>query len=108
MLFRSLDAFAFGPLYTLFDPFTSDPLMFLVGAVILGDSLTGRAPANYSKPQVGCTRCQLPLTRAKSRWGYASRYLEDRFCLITVPADLSAGYSFFHSATGGRNNDRVK
>lgn len=35
-------AFGFGSLFTLFDPYTSDPLMFLMGPLVLGEMVRGR------------------------------------------------------------------
>lgn len=35
-------AFGFGSLFTLFDPHTSDPLMFLAGPLVLGQMILGR------------------------------------------------------------------
>lgn len=41
-LATAIAAAGFGSMYTLFDPYTSDPLMFMLGPLITGELLTGR------------------------------------------------------------------
>jgi hypothetical protein len=115
-------AFGFGSLYTLHDPYTSDPLIYLLGPLITSEALAGRLAAGAAAGAVGVMAKEFagaPLYivagyyAVERRWRDALRALAAAnvpflvWLLFTLTLMLRFNYSYSGSAStdlaGGGN-----
>jgi hypothetical protein len=107
-------AFGFGSLYTLHDPYTSDPLMYLLGPFIAGEALNGRIAVASAAATVGVFAKEFagaPLyiiaawCSLERRWVAALRTLAGAniailaWLLLTLTLMLRFNYSYSGSAS---------
>jgi hypothetical protein len=107
-------AFGFGSLYTLHDPYTSDPLMYLLGPFISSEALNGRTAVAAAVAAVGVFAKEFagaPLyivaawQAVERRWGLALRTLAGAnvaflaWLLLTLTLMLRFNYSYSGSAS---------
>jgi hypothetical protein len=107
-------AFGFGSLYTLHDPYTSDPLMYLLGPLIAGEALSGRIAVAVAAATVGVLAKEFagaPLYilavwhALERRWHVALRTLAGAnvaflaWVLLTLMLMLRFNYSYSGSAS---------
>jgi hypothetical protein len=107
-------AFGFGSLYTLHDPYTSDPLMYLVGPLISSEALNGRVVVASVVAAVGVVAKEFagaPLYviaawhAVEKRWGLALQALAGAnvaflaWLLLTLTLMLRFNYTYSGSAS---------
>ncbi len=107
-------AFGFGSLYTLHDPYTSDPLMYLMGPLISGEALNGRIVVASIVAAVGVGAKEFagaPLYviaawhAVQKRWGLALKALAGAnvallvWLLLTLTLMLRFDYTYSGSAS---------
>ena len=107
-------AFGFGSLYTLHDPYTSDPLMYLLGPFIASEALNGRVAGASAAAAVGVLAKEFagaPLyivavwSALERRWEMALRTLAGAniaflaWLLLTLTLMLRFNYSYSGSAS---------
>jgi hypothetical protein len=114
----SMSAFGFGALYTLHDPFTSDPLMYLIGPVVTNQLLVGRFAFAASVGIVGVFAKEFaaaPLyafaaqQAVERRWGTALRaFIAGNWgfiawALLTMTLMLRFNYTWGRNGVGSAN-----
>jgi hypothetical protein len=107
-------AFGFGSLYTLHDPYTSDPLMFLIGPLIAREALAGRIGVATFASAVGVLAKEFAAAllyivcayqAVERRWAAASRALAGAnlaflvWLLLTLTLMLRFNYTYAGSAS---------
>jgi hypothetical protein len=107
-------AFGFGSLYTLHDPYTSDPLMYALGPFIASEALNGRTLVAAAAATVGVQAKEFaaaPLYivaawhAVERRWGLALQTLAGAnvaflaWLLLTLTLMLRFNYSYSGSAS---------
>jgi hypothetical protein len=118
LLAASLSAFGFGALYTLHDPFTSDPLMYAAGPLITNCLLTGRLAMAAALSVVGATAKEFAAAPAYAvtlyhatgrQWGAAIRALVVgnaaflTWAVLTIVLMLGFNYGWGWNGVGSAN-----